>query len=131
MAPSAFDGVFDDVTLTRNVRELRDPPAFSAAGDPLYDSTVQSIRAIADSKDAASRDTLRERFGASAGEVVLLLTLLEPSVAPANVQPGAEFALTYGGRPGTVRIVAMPVETLAPIVEALGQVIYGVWRPLS
>lgn len=126
MAPTAFDGVFADVTITRQVRELRDPPEVNAAGDPVYDLEDQALRVIADSTD---RDTLRERFGASAGEVVLILTLLEPSVAPANVQPGTEFALAYAGRPGIVRIAARPVETLSPIVEALGEVLFGVWRP--
>lgn len=130
MAPTAFDGVFEDVTITRKVRELRDPPAVDAAGDPLYDEVDQALRVIADAPSSGgSRDTLRERFGASAGEVVLILTLLEPSVAPANVQPGTEFALAYAGRPGIVRIAARPVETLSPIVEALGEVLYGVWRP--
>jgi hypothetical protein len=123
---SAFDGVFDDVLITRQVRALKDPPEVNAAGDPVYDLEVESIRVIADSTD---RDTLREQFGASAGEVVLILTLLEPMVAPADVQPGTEFALTYAGRAGTVRIASRPVETLAPIVAALGEVLYGVWRP--
>lgn len=126
MARTAFDGVFDDVTLARDVRALKDPPEVDAAGDPVYETTRQELRVIADSTD---RDTLRERFGASAGEVVLILTLLEPSVAPANVQPGTEFELSYAQRPGIVRIAARPVETLAPIVEALGEVLYGVWRP--
>ena len=126
MPPTAFDGVFADATMTRTVRAVRDPGAVNAAGDPIYGELEQCLRVIADSTD---RDTLRERFGASAGEVVLILTLLEPSVAPANVQPGTEFDLTYGGRPGIVRIAARPVETLAPIVEALGEVLYGVWRP--
>ncbi|MFU8868653.1 hypothetical protein [Natronococcus sp.] len=126
MPPTAFDGVFDDVTISREVRELRDPPEVNAAGDPLYDVTTQELRVIADSSD---RDTLRERYGANAGEVVLILTLLEPSVAPANVQPGTEFALSYAGRPGIVRIAARPVETLSPITQILGEVLYGVWRP--
>jgi len=126
MPPTAFDGVFADSLLTRSVRSLKSPPAVDAAGDPVYELEEQRIRAIADSTD---RDSLRERFGASAGEVVLILTLLEPSIAPANVQPGTEFALAYAGRPGIVRIAARPVETLAPIVEALGEVLYGVWRP--
>lgn len=126
MPPSAFDGVFADSLLTRQVRALQDPPVFDAAGDPVFATSTQTIRAIVDSTD---RDTLREQFGASAGEVVVILSLLEPSVAPANVQPGTEFALTYAGRTGTVRIASRPVETLGPIVDALGETLYGVWRP--
>jgi hypothetical protein len=130
VAPSAFDGVFQDVTLTRDVRVERDPPETDAAGDPLYDTVEQTLRVIADAPaSAASRDSLREQYGASAGEVVLILTCLEPTVAPANVQPGTEFDLTYGGRDGVLRIVARPVETLDAIVDALGEVLYGVWRP--
>lgn len=126
MPRTAFDGVFGDVILARDVRELLDPPQVTPAGDPVFGSTRQEIRAIADSTD---RDTLREQYGANAGEVVLILTLLEPSVAPANVQPGTEFELTYAGRPGVARIAARPVETLAPVVEALGEVLHAVWRP--
>jgi len=130
MPPTAFDGVFADSLLTRKVRELKDPPEVNAAGDPVYDLEDQELRVIADAPSTqGGRDTLRERFGANAGEVVLILTLLEPSTAPANVQPGTEFDLTYAGRPGIVRIAARPVETLGPIVEALGEVLYGVWRP--
>lgn len=130
MAGSAFDGVFQDVTLTRTVRALKDPPEVNAAGDPVYTTSTQTLRVIADAPaSAGSRDTLRERFGASAGEAVLILTLLEPTIAPDNVQPGTEFSLTYAGRPGILRIAARPVETLAAIVEALGEVLYGVWRP--
>lgn len=130
MAPTAFDGIFADVTLTRKVRALKDPPEVDAAGDPVYELEDQELRVIADAPSTqGGRDTLRERFGASAGEAVLILTLLEPSVAPDNVQPGTEFDLTYAGRPGILRIAARPVETLSPIVEALGEVLYGVWRP--
>jgi hypothetical protein len=126
VARSALDGVFADSILTREVRQLASPPALTPAGDPVYDTTYQALRVIADSSE---RDTLRERYGANVGEVVLILTLLEPLRAPANVQPGTEFHLEYGGRPGIVRIVARPVETLSPVVDALGEVLHGVWRP--
>lgn len=126
MTRSALDGVFADTLITRKVRVPSDPPATTPAGDPVFDELEQEIRVIADSTD---RDSLRERYGASAGEIVVTLSLLEPTIVPENVQPGAEFALTYAGRPGIVRIVARPEETLGPIVEALGEILVGVWRP--
>lgn len=127
--PSAFDGIFEDVTLRRDARVERVPPETDAAGDPVYDEVEETLRVIADAPNSARRDSLREQYGAAAGEVVLILTCLEPSTAPANVRPGIEYELEYGGQPGILRIVARPVETLSPVVEALGEVLYGIWRP--
>jgi hypothetical protein len=127
---SPFAGVFRTSILSRDRRELADPPATTPAGDPVYVTIEEELEVIADAvRSGRGLDSLREQHGASAGEVVLILTCVDPMHPGDRVQPGSEWRLAYAGRAGVVRLVARPAETLEPVDEELGAILYGVWRP--
>jgi hypothetical protein len=128
---SPFAGVFATVTITRQVRV---PPVspdvieYDAAGQPVYPTEEQALVVIADPAPVGKYNSLREQVGASLVGALLTITCVDPMSAPANVVPGVEFAMTYEGQDGVLRIVDRPAETLSPVAEALGSVLYGAWR---
>jgi hypothetical protein len=128
---SPFTGVFATVTITRQVRVPPTPPdvlTYDAAGQPVYPTALQSLVVIADPAPSGKYNSLREQAGASLVGALLTITCVDPMQAPANIVPGVEFAMTYEGQAGVLRIVDRPAETLSPVAEALGSVLYGAWR---
>lgn len=131
---SPFAGVFASTTMTRNLRVIPTPTVpptplpVDAAGQPLYPTVAQTLVVIADPAPARVQDALREQAGASAIGTLLLITCLDPMQLPDDVQPGVEFSMPYAARPGVLRVIARPTETLTDARDALGDILYGAWR---
>jgi hypothetical protein len=128
---SPFAGVFSTTSMARERRVVPEPPdviTYDDAGQPVYPTETQTLVVIADAVNATRANALREQAGASAVGTILVLTCVDPMTAPADVVPGVEFDLPYGGQDGVARIIARPVETLDPVQEALGDVLYAAWR---
>lgn len=131
---SPFAGVFATTTITRQVRvvpAVTDPPTplpTDAAGQPVYPTALQALVVIADPAPVGKHNALREQAGASLVGSLLAITCVDPMLAPANVVPGVEFRMTYAGKAGTLRVVDRPAETLTPVLDALGTVLYAAWR---
>lgn len=136
MTLSALDnGLFDEVTMTREERIPRIPPAYDAAGDPVTDTQTVTLRAIVSpitgGQGRASPGSLRELTmrAAASGETPVVIECLTPKTAPAAWVQGTEFKARFQGTPGILRITTRADDNLKPIAEAFGTVLYGVFRP--
>lgn len=130
-------GIFDEITMTRDVRLPRVPPAFDAAGDPIYDTEQQEQIAVVDNimggMGRASPGALRAREEAAAATNLtpVVASCIAPLTAPLSVQPGVEFRLPWRGVPSILRVTTRDDENLPALAAAFGTTLYGVIRPVG
>lgn len=124
MADSALKGVFREFTCTYQVEtgEIGTDPD----GNPV---PVVETRQLVVNFEASKSEQLVFQPGADPKIVRGKGSCVTPAVMPEGLGPGSELAMTWMGRPGTLRLTQVSADPLEVLDTVLGTEFIAEWRP--